>query len=287
MKELIENLYWNKLNKEELKDNFYNVVEKEYSAKELVETILLIKNKQKILINLPDSIDVCWTWWSWLDRLNTSTLTWLKLSKMWIKVAKHWNKASSWKFGSFDLLKSLNYIIPENKEDILLNYKKDNIVFLYANLLYPFLKELSDLRKNYWKPTVFNILWPLLSPVNSKIHISWCSFEDQMELMIETFRLLWKDKALVVRGEDWLDEVTLSTETNVFELNNGSIKNYSITSEQFWFERVPLENILINDNEQKVNISKNILSWIEKSPYNDLVDLNVDVINKILLIKDN
>ena len=283
MKKLIENIYLNKLTKHELREQFNNVVEKEYSAKQVADVILYIKTKQKLIVNIPNSIDVCGIWWSWLDRLNTSTLTALKLAKQWIWVAKHWNKSSSWSFGSFDLLKELNYEVPENKNDIVNEYEKNNVVFLYANLLYPFLRELSKLRKQYGKPTIFNILWPLLSPVNSSIHLTWCWFEDKMELMIETFKLLWKEKVLVVRWNDWLDEVTLSTETNVFELDNWKITNYEISPEQFWFNRVSLEKFLISDNNKKIEISKNIILWEEKSPYNDLVSLNVKVVKKILI----
>lgn len=283
MKKLIENIYKNKLTNNQLEESFLETVEKKYTARDLYETILFIKNKQKIIVNIKDSIDVCWTWWSGLDRLNTSTLTAIKLAQSWIGVAKHWNKASSWNFGSFDLLEDLKYKIPENKKEILDIYNKNKLVFLYANKLYPFLIELWDLRKDYWKPTIFNILGPLLSPVNSNIHLTWCSFEDKMELMIETFRLLWKENVLVVRWNDWLDEVTLSDNIKVFELNNKKIIEYEINPEQFWFEKVNLKKILISDNNEKINISRRIIEWKEKSPYNDLVDLNVEVIKQILI----
>jgi len=283
MKKFIGKIYDNKLSNEILKNEFEEVVNKNYSSKELAELVLFIKSKQKIIVNLPNSIDVCGTWWSWLDRLNTSTLTAIKLAKQWIWVAKHWNKASSWKFGSFDLLQYLDYQIPDNEKEIFNLYDSNNLVFLYANLLYPFLKDLAILRKDYKKPTIFNILGPLLSPVNSKVHLAWCWFEDKMELMIETFKILWKEKVLVVRWNDWLDEVTLSDNTNVYELNNWKIKNYEINPEQFWFNKVSLEKILISNEKDKINISKNIIKWQEKSSYNDLVNLNVEVVKNILI----
>jgi len=283
MKKLIENIYENKWDSKDLEELFLETINRDYSPKELYDTIVYIKNKQKIVLDLSESIDVCWTWWSGLDRLNTSTLTAIKLARSWVKVAKHWNKASSWKFGSFDLLESLNYDIPETEESIKQFYDKNNLVFLYANLLYPFLKDLAKLRKDYQKPTIFNILWPLLSPANSKIHLTWCWFEDKMQLMIETFKLLWKEKVLVLRWNDWLDEVTLSDSTKVFELNNWKISEYEINPEDFWFEKVNLDRILVSDTKKKIEISKKIITWEEDSSYNDLVDLNVEVIKKKLL----
>ena len=94
---------------------------------------------------------------------------------------------------------------------------------------------------------------------------------------------MWKKNVLVVRWNDWLDEITLSDNTQVFELNAWNITNYEISPEQFWFERVNLDEILILENQEKVDMSKSILSWEEKSAYNDLVDLNVRVVKDILL----
>jgi anthranilate phosphoribosyltransferase len=64
-----------------------------------------LKKKQTIKLSISDAIDICGTGGSWLDRINTSTLTAILLAKKyWKKIAKHWNKASSGRFGSFDLL---------------------------------------------------------------------------------------------------------------------------------------------------------------------------------------
>jgi anthranilate phosphoribosyltransferase len=125
----------------------------------LAEIIRFIKSKQDIKINLPEAIDIAWTGGSWLPRINTSTLACLKLAKLWIKIAKHWNNASSWRFGSFDLIEILNYKIPKNQEEILKEVEENNVAFLYAKMFYPFFKEFWAVRQRYWKPTIFNILW--------------------------------------------------------------------------------------------------------------------------------
>jgi anthranilate phosphoribosyltransferase len=196
---------------------------------------------------------------------------------MWIKVAKHWNNASSGRFGSFDLIEKLWYKIPNSKEETLEEYKEKNIAFLYAKNFFPFMKTFWEARKNYARPTIFNILWPLLSPANSDYQMIGCSFEDKMELMIEACLILWKKNVMIVRWEDWLDEVTLTWKTKIFELKNWKIKNYEISPEDFWFQNVKLVDILEKDIDKKIELANKIIAWENAWSYSDLVDINVKV----------
>ncbi len=278
MYNFIKNILENSYSEEEKLKMLQEVAEKKVTPEELAEIVIYLKSKQAINIDLFDSIDICWTGWSWLDRINTSTLTSLKLAKIWVKIAKHGNNASSGRFGSFDLIERLWYKIPNSKEETLEEYKNNNIAFLYAKNFFPFMKEFANARKDYWKPTIFNILWPLLSPANSDYQMIGCSFEDKMELMIETCKILWKNNVLVVRWEDWLDEVTLTWKTKVYELKNWKIKNYEITPEDFWYKKVKLVDILEKDIDKKIEIAKQIIAWKNVWAYSDLVDINVKVV---------
>lgn len=259
-----------------------DIAEKEVSSSELAEIVTYLKSKQSIYLDLYKSLDIVWTWWSWLDRINTSTLACLKLAKLWVKIAKHGNNSSSGRFGSFDLIEKLWYKIPNSKEEILEEYNKNNIAFLYAKNFYPFMKNFAEARKSYWKPTIFNLLWPLLSPVNSDYQMIGCSFEDKMELIIETCHILWRKNVMLIRWEDWLDEVTLTWTTKVYELKKSKIKEYEITPEEFWFKQIKIQQILEKDIEKKIQIAKHIIAWRKVWAYNDLVDINVQVALKFL-----
>lgn len=277
MKNFIKKVLENDISEADKLKMLQNVAEKKVTPSELAEIVNYLKSKQTIKIDLFDSIDICWTWWSGLDRINTSTLTSLKLADMWIKIAKHWNNASSGRFGSFDLIEKLWYKIPNSKEETLEEYKNNNIAFLYAKFFFPFMKDFAEARKNYAKPTIFNILWPLLSPANSNYQMIGCSFEDKMELMIETCKILWKMNVIIVRWEDWLDEVTITWKTKVYELKNWSIKSYDINPEDFGFKKVKLDAILEKDINKKIELAKKIIAWENAWAYSDLVDINVKV----------
>jgi len=261
---------------------FLEFVNKDVSASELAEIIKFIKKYQTIKLNIENAIDMAWTWWSGLDRINTTTISSLLLAKQWVKIAKHWNNASSGRFGSFDLLEKLWYKIPKTKEEIFEELDKNNVAFLYAKLFYPFFKHFAQIRKKYGKPTIFNILWPLLNPANTNYQIIWCSFENKMELMIETCKILWRKNVLIVRWEDGLDEITLSWKTKVYELKNGTIKTYYIKPEDFGFKTCKLDEILEKDINKKIEIAKKIINWENIWKYSDLVNLNVKVALKFL-----
>ena len=280
IKKIIENPW--KFSDDEKYEMLLEVVDKEVKAEELAEIIKFIKSKQAIKIDLPNAIDIAWTGWSWLPRINTSTLCSLKLAKLWIKIAKHWNNASSWRFWSFDLIETLNYTIPKNKEEILQEVDENNVAFLYAKNFYPFFKEFWEVRKRYAKPTIFNILWPLLNPANTDYKIIGCSFKDKMKLMIDTCKILWRKNVLVVRWYDWLDEVTLSWKTEVYELKNWEIKRYFITPEDFDFQTCESFEIFAEQIDEKIDIAKKILNFEYVWKYSKLVDLNVKVALKLM-----
>ncbi len=87
---------------------------------------------------------------------------------------------------------------------------------------------------------------------------------------------------MVVRGDDWLDEVTLSAETKIYELSDWKIKNYKVTPEELGFKRVPIEEIMAEKVEFKIAIAKDIINWTCKDAYNDLVELNMKMAKRLM-----
>ena len=260
---------------------------KETTPSELAKIIRYLKTFQTKTLEFPEALDCCWTWGSGLSRINTSTIWALLLARQWVKVMKHGNKAASWRFWSFDLLEALGYKIDLSEEEIIENYKKENIAFLFARTMFPIFKEFAEVRQRIWKPTIFNILWPLLAPANPNNQVIGCSYEDKMQLITETCKELWREKVLVVRGSDWLDEVTLTGETKVFELNNWKISEYTISPKDFWLASCTFEKISWWDQEKNTRIAKEILNWTCETRHKELVAVNVATTLKFLWRTDS
>jgi len=268
--------------KEKLKE-LEKLAKKEIFSKELTEIVKFLKETQAISLNFPDSIDICGTWWSWLPRINTSTISALILSKMWVKILKHWNKASSWRFWSFDLLEELWEKIELSEKEIKENYKEKNLAFLYAKSFFPVMRHFWKVRLDYWKPTIFNILWPLLAPWNPKKQIIWVSDKSKMLLMAKTCQKLWREKVAILRWEDWLDEVTLTWKTKIIEVFENKISEYFISPEDFWLEKIEtFDKISWWEKDFNIKIAKEILSWKCKTKHLDLVLINCAFILKFI-----
>lgn len=253
----------------------YLEAKNDFTAQELADAVSFLFDNRAIKLELKDCIDVCGTGGSGLPRINTSTISAFILAKNGVKVAKHGNKAASGRFGSFDLLEELGEQILDDPGLIQTQFEQRGLVFLYAPSFYPVMKHFAPVRKVIAKPTFFNLLGPLLSPVKVKRQIIGTSFEDEMELIAETARLLGLERALVVRGEDGLDELTLTGKTRVIELRDGEFSEDEVAPEDFGIEECNFDEIAGGDAEFNVTIAKSILNGECETRHKDLVLLNV------------
>ncbi len=211
-------------------------------------------------LNLPGAIDVCGTGGSGLPRINTSTLSAFILAELGVGVAKHGNRAASGRFGSFDLLEKLGVDIEKEAGALEEVYERCGLAFIYARKFHPVMKHFVEARQKFGKPSIFNLLGPLLNPAGAEYQIIGTSFEGQMRVIAETCKLLGKKKVLVVRGEDGLDEVSLSGKTKVVELCDDEIREYGLEPSDFGVESCDFEEVSGGDAEFNVRVARQILN---------------------------
>lgn len=251
------------------------------SPKELATVVHFLQKQITQKLHLKNAIDVCGTGGSGLERINTSTISAFILAKLGIPVAKHGNKATSGRFGSFDLLESLGIKFTDNIRDIEGKYKKENLAFLFAPFFHPVMKNFAQMRKKIGRPTFFNLLGPLLNPAFPKRQVIGTTFKDKMRLIAETCRLLGKEKIYIVCGEDSLDEVTLTGRTFVTELSHEKIKSYTITPEDFGIKRATFPEIQGRDPKFNTKIALDILEGKCETRHKDLVLVNTALALKL------
>lgn len=230
--------------------------------------------KMSSKLKMPGAIDICGTGGSGLSRINTSTIAAFILAELGVGVAKHGNKAASGRCGSFDLLDVLGVSIDKDAEELEKMYDRKGLAFIFARNFHPLLKHFAEARKSFGKPTIFNLLGPLLNPAEPKMQIIGTSFRNQMRMIAEAARLLGKKKVIVVRGEDGLDEVTLTGETNIVEMADGKIKEYKIGPEDFGLKRVEFSEIAGGDFELNKKIALEIMDGKCEDSRADLVYVN-------------
>lgn len=245
------------------------------SPQEIAEAVQYLYKQMPEVPELPGAIDVCGTGGSGLDRINTSTVSAFLLAALGVPVAKHGNNAASGRFGSFDLLSALDVPTNLSAQELQLRFKENKLAFLYARSFHPVMRYFAPVRAELSKPTFFNILGPLLSPINAKRQIIGTSSVENAKIIVEAAKELNKERVLVVTGCDGLDDVTLSGPTNVFELRDGQIKEYKVEPKDFGIK--PISNfaeISGGSAEENIKIAISILKGQDRSRKTDLVLVN-------------
>ena len=220
-------------------------------------------------------IDLCGTGGDGFKTINISTTVAFILASLGIKVAKHGNKAVSSKSGSSDVLEILGVKSEKSLAKQRENLANKNLAFFHAPFFHPLVGEVREVRQRLGIRTVFNVLGPLLNPnLNLTNQLVGVYHKPVLKLYAQTLKILGRKHALVVRGDDGLDEITLCGETSVVELKNGEIFEYSITPEQFGFKRALHSDIEGGTPEENAKTLIRTLKGEEQGAKFDIVVFN-------------
>ena len=188
-------------------------------------------------------VDTCGTGGDNAFTFNISTAAAFVVAGAGLKVAKHGNRAASSHCGSADVLEALGVKIEMSAEQVERCLKDVGIGFMFAPAFHPAMKYAGPPRREIGIRTVFNILGPLTNPAHAQAQVLGVAESSLTEKMAVVLRLLGCHHALVVHGEDGLDEITIAGKTQVRELEGDRIKMYSVSPEDFGFSRASLEEI--------------------------------------------
>ena len=225
------------------------------------------------ILNDEDVLEIVGTGGDHSNSFNISTTSSLVIAASGIKVAKHGNRAASSKCGAADVLEALGVkidISPKQSADLL---KQIDICFLFAQNYHIAMKYVAPGRKELGIRTVFNILGPLTNPAGASMQIMGVYDETLVEPLARVLNNLGVKRAMVVYGEDGLDEISLSSSTQICEIHDGHYTCYKITPEQFGFERCLKEELVGGTPQENAKITLDILKG-QKGPKRDAVLMN-------------
>jgi len=182
-------------------------------------------------------VDTCGTGGDESMTFNISTAAAFVAAGAGVVVAKHGNRSVSSRSGSADVLKALGINIEAKVERVEECIGEVGIGFLFAPLLHGAMKYAAPVRREIGIRTIFNILGPLTNPAGAQFQLLGVYDPLLTDIMAQVLHNLGSKRAFVVRGEDGLDEITLTTVTKITELKDGSIRSYTIQPEDFGFKR--------------------------------------------------
>lgn len=225
------------------------------------------------LLHDMDVLEIVGTGGDRSNSFNISTTSSIVISAGGVPVAKHGNRAASSKCGAADVLEALGVnitIAPERSAEIL---NKINFCFLFAQNYHIAMKYVARVRKALGIRTVFNILGPLTNPAGANMQVMGVYDEALVEPLAKVLSNLGVKSAMVVFGQDVLDEISMSAPTTVCEVRDGQCKMYCIEPEQFGFGKCSKEELAGGTPEENAAITRAILDG-EKGVKRNAVAMN-------------
>ena len=218
-------------------------------------------------------VDIVGTGGDGSHTFNISTCSMFVVAAAGAKVSKHGGRSVSSKSGSADVLESLGVQINLPPAQIAACLKEVGIGFMFAPNHHPAMKNVAPVRKELGVRTLFNILGPLTNPAGAPNILMGVFHPDLVGIQVRALERLGAEHALVVYGQDGLDEVSLGAATLVGELKNGKITEYEIHPEDFGFAMSSNRALRVETPEQSRAMLQGVLDN-QEGPARDIVVFN-------------
>lgn len=230
----------------------------------------------------PEALDCCGTGGDGRATYNISTAAAFVVAARGVKVAKHGNRAITSKSGSADVLEALGLNPHMTPKDSARTLESLGICFLYAPSFHLGFARVAPLRKAMGCRTIFNLLGPLCNPARVQRQLIGVFAPEYCALFAETLQLLGHTHAMVVHGEDGTDELSITGNTHVAHLVDGSIRYATIRPQDAGLSPQAGRSLVGGTATQNARALRDVLDGLA-SPYADAVLLNAAA---ILMIAD-
>ena len=248
------------------------LTERGETATEIAEAAKALRERL-IPINAPaGAIDVCGTGGDGHHTLNVSTAVSLVVAAAGVPVAKHGNRAASSKAGAADTLEALGLDMERAGATAEASLRDIGICFLFAANHHPAMKRITPIRRRIGKRTIFNLMGPLANPARVGRQLIGIARPDYAPVYAEALGRLGTEAALVVSGEEGLDELS-GAGPSIVERVGAATLLARITPEDAGLPRHPIAAIRGGDPAYNAAALRRLLAG-ERGAYRDAVCLN-------------
>lgn len=242
----------------------------------LVSTMLAVARP----LNLPNAVrasavDIVGTGGDQAHTVNISTMAAIVVAGAGIVVVKHGNRAASSTCGAADLLEYLGIPLDLTPADLVSCLSDAGIAFCFAPMFHSGLRHTSAARREMGVPTVFNFLGPLVNPGRPRSAAVGCADRRMAPILANVFAARG-DSALVIRGEDGLDEFTTTGPTRIWVAAAGTVRETLIDAADLGIERSQPGDLRGADAEFNGNVARRVLAG-EAGPIPDAVAANAAI----------
>lgn len=234
---------------------------------------MLDASEPVVLADLDGVVDIVGTGGDRSHSINVSTLAALVVAGAGGRVCKHGNRAASSSCGSADLLEALGVVIELGPEGVARCVEEAGIGFCFAPRFHASMRHAGPVRKELGVPTVFNVLGPLANPARVRRYVVGVGDPTMAERMAEVLLDHGAERAFVVHGGDGLDEITITTTSNVIEVVDGAVRPLTVDPTVHGLGPASLEDLRGGDPATNARLAHAVLAG-ETGPHRDIVVLN-------------
>jgi anthranilate phosphoribosyltransferase len=228
-------------------------------------------------LDVPFLVDTCGTGGDGANLFNISTASAFVVAAAGGRVAKHGNRSVSSSTGSADVLEAAGIKLDITAEQVARCVREIGVGFMFAPAHHAAMRHAIGPRKELGMRTIFNMLGPMTNPARVKRQVIGVFNGDLCKPMAEVLARLGSEHVMVVHAKDGLDEISLSSETQVAELKDGEIREYIIKPEDFGMQSKSLIGLSVSNAEDSLLLIRDALGnrrgqYAEKAA--DIIALN-------------
>ena len=235
--------------------------------------------QQAVHVQLPahiHAVDTCGTGGDSAGTFNVSTAAGLLVASLGLPVAKHGNRAATSRCGSADVLEALGVKLELGPEQVATCVERVGFGFMFAPTYHPAMRHVGPTRREIGFRTVFNVLGPLTNPAGARYQVLGVADAKLLRLMGDVLLRLGCERALIVHGEDGVDELSLSAPTRICEVRgqSGELSEYTISPEEVGLTVHPRDEVLGGDAPRNATIMREVLSGQQTGAVAAMVAIN-------------
>ena len=245
------------------------------TADELLGCLRALQSLEKpVGPRIPGLMDTCGTGGDGRKTINISTLVALVIAGAGGKIAKHGNRAISSKSGSSDLMEAFGLKLDVTPQKMIVAIKRSGLGYFHAPFFHPVFAQMQPLRKLLKRPTILNLLGPLVNPMRLDHQLVGVSGKHLILLYAKVLAKLGRKTALVCHSDDGMDEISTSVPTTVAWVTPGKVRMAVIRPGIYGLKKASLKDLSVDSVGKSKLRALKILTGKEKGPARDTVVLN-------------
>ncbi|MGQ0521404.1 MAG: anthranilate phosphoribosyltransferase [Actinomycetota bacterium] len=234
----------------------------------------VLSHAEPVAVADPGSlVDTCGTGGDRSGSINVSTLSAFVVAGAGARVCKHGNRAASSQAGSADVLEALGVAVDVGPDGVVRCLEQAGMAFCFAPRFHPAFRHAGPTRRELGVPTAFNFLGPLANPARPGRQVVGVSDPSMAEKMLGALAANGAVRALVVFGDDGLDELTTTTTSTVLELVDGETRRWSVDPAALGLAPATAADLRGGDARANAELARRVLDG-SPGPHRDIVLLN-------------